>query len=256
MREVLLVRALGGDDRDAEALRELGVDVLEDPYLVVAACDDPDAAERSEHVLAGVREGADWLVVTSRAALRALVSLRGADAVTSSIAVGARRGLRCAAVGATTAQLLRDLGADDVLVPADQSAAGLLDELGGRPPSRAVVPQGSQAMKSLGSGLRNLGWDVDDQVVYTTTAVAQRPASADRIAAGDFAAIVFRSPTALRAVTGFVPEVPESTSVICGGPTTAAEARRLGLSSIVVSASPDAATVAATVLRATAQAGS
>jgi uroporphyrinogen-III synthase len=43
---VLLVRAAGGEDRDAEALRALGIEVIEDPYLVVAPCADHDAPAR------------------------------------------------------------------------------------------------------------------------------------------------------------------------------------------------------------------
>lgn len=250
MREVLLVRALAGDDRDAEALRARGVDVVEDPYLSVAACADAAAVDRAGHCVAEIASGADWLVVTSQAALRALSELTGADALRESMVKGQARGLRIATVGAATAAALAELCAVDVLVPSVSTAAALEEQLATLGPASVIAPQGSQAMKGLASGLRALGWQIDEQVVYETTTVTERPASADRLAAGAFAAVVFRSPTALRAVTTFVPRLPDGTLVVCGGPTTAAEAERLAIGTVVVSPAPTADAVADTVVSA------
>lgn len=248
MREVLLVRALGGDDRDAEALQSRGVPIVEDPYLTVAACTDDTAVARARHCLEQIATDADWLVVTSQAALRALTELVGADDLRASIATGRDRGIKVATVGAATAAALSDLGAVDIVVPPLSTAAALERLLGDLPPARVIAPQGSQAMKGLASGLGGRGWQIDEQVVYETATVRHRPTSADRLAAGEFAAVVFRSPTALRAVTTFVPQLPDGTLAVCGGPTTAAEAERLAIGTVVVSPAPTAEAVADTVV--------
>jgi uroporphyrinogen-III synthase len=248
MREVLLVRALGGDDRDAQELRRLGVPVVEDPYLTVSACADAGAPERARHVLASIAGSADWLVVTSQAALRALAELAGADALGDSVATGRARGIRFAAVGRATAETLAGWGASDVLVPATATAAGLLARLSSEPPASVIAPQGGQAMKGLAGGLRDRGWAIDEVVVYETATAVERPPTADRLAAGHYGAIVLRSPTAVRAVTSFAPAIPEATVVVCGGPTTAAAATAAGLQRLVVSPEPTADALAATVL--------
>lgn len=250
MREVLLVRALGGDDRDAEALTSRGIPIVEDPYLTVAACVDDGAADRARHCLAAITDTADWLVVTSQAALRALTQLTGRSAVVDALATGQARGLQVATVGSATQRVLAELGARDVVVPSVSTAAALQGVLATRPAASVIAPQGSQAMKGLAFGLRELGWQVDEQVVYETATVPDRPVSADPLAAGSFAAVVFRSPTALRAVARFVPRLPDSTLVVCGGPTTAAEAERLAIGTVVVSPAPTADAVADTVLAA------
>ena len=255
MPDVLLVRARGGDDKDAEALGARGVDVVEDPYLVVRACVDLTAVDRAEHVLTAVQVSADWLVVTSQAALRALIELTSEDRVRTCIAAGRERGIRFATVGEATRDAMEALGATPVLVPTVSTAEALRQSLADLPPATIVAPQGSQAMKGLAGGLRDLGWEVDEQVVYETRTVDQRPDSADRLAAGDFAAVVLRSPTAVRAVATFVPRLPDSTVVVCGGPTTAAEAERVGLGTVVISRGPTANVVADTVVESLARDG-
>jgi uroporphyrinogen-III synthase len=248
VRDVLLVRALGGDDKDAEALRERGVSVVEDPFLTVRSCIDPGAGERALHVLRAIENSADWLVVTSQAALRALVDLTSDEQLRASITAGRERGLAFATVGDATRAAMEALGASPVLVPAVNTAEALRQELSTRPTGSIVAPQGSQAMKGLAGGLRSLGWEVDEKVVYETSTVAERPATADRLEAGGFGALVLRSPTAVRAVASFVPRVPDATILVCGGPTTAAEVDRVGLGTVVVSQGPTAAAVADAVI--------
>jgi uroporphyrinogen-III synthase len=246
--DVLLVRALGGDDKDAEALRARGATVTEDPFLVVRASVDPGALERAEHVLDAVGTDADWLVATSQAALRALIELTSEERLRDSIIHGRDRGLQFAAVGEATGAALVALGARSVLVPEVNTAEALRAELATRSPSTIVAPQGSQAMKGLAGGLRAVGWQVDEVVVYETSTVTERPAAADALVAGDFAVVVLRSPTAARAVASFVPRLTDRTTVVCGGPTTAAEVERLALGTVVVSPGPTADAVADTVL--------
>lgn len=259
---VLLVRAVGGEDRDAQALAALGIDVIEDPYLVVAACEDRDAVDRAGTVLAALREDADVLLLTSRAAVRALDALVGRPALREAVAAGVARGLWGAAVGPSTADALRELGVDDVLEPEVATSRGLLAALrartsagtsadtsmgAGAPRPRAVLPCGARAMKGLGSGLVADGWHVDEIVVYTTEEVAIAPSSVVDLAAGRIAAVVLRSPTAVRALARHAPEMPGSVVRVCGGPTTLAAADEVWGGGNVVSDAPTAEAVARTV---------
>lgn len=247
MREVLLVRANDADDKDAAELEALGIAYVADPYLTVQPCQDSEASARAAHVLDAIANDADWLVVTSQAALRALTSLRPEPDLSDCLRAGQARGLRVATVGSATSAALMRLGAVDVLVPVESTAQALLQRLLDEPSSTVIAPQGNQAMKGLAGGLREAGWTVDEQVVYETATIANRPATADRLAGGDFACVVLRSPTAARAVAQFVPAVPTSTALICGGPTTAAEVDRIGLGTVRVSDGPSAASVAKAV---------
>lgn len=251
-RPVLLVRATGGEDRDAEALAARDVACVQDPYLVTGTCRDPDAASRAARVVALVRDEADVLLLTSRTAIRSLEELVGAEVVRDAVAAGAVRGLVGAAVGPSTARVLRDLGLAEVVEPEVATSRGLLARLragADARPRSAVLPCGAQAMKGLAEGLRADGWTVEEVVLYTTEQVDHVPASAIRLAAGELAAVVVRSPTAVQAVAARVPGLPAGTTVVCGGPTTAAAARETFDASVVVSDGPTPEAVADTVVR-------
>ncbi len=251
-RPVLLVRARGGEDRDAAALTACGIDTVEDPYLVTRTCDDPDAGARAARVLELMRVEADVLLLTSRTALRALEDLAGDAQVRRAAAAGAARGLAGAAVGPSTAAALRELGLRAVVEPETATSRGLLDTLRRADdvrPRTAVLPCGAQAMKGLAEGLRTDGWQVEQVVLYSTEQVAHQPRTVARLASGDFAAVVVRSPTAVRAVAARVPALPATTTLVCGGPTTAAAARELPAGRVVVCDGPTPDEVADTVRR-------
>lgn len=247
MPEVLLVRAAEAQDKDADALADLGITAVADPYLTVRPCRDDQARDRAHLVISSIADEAGWLLVTSQAAVRALVELGGSDALAAALRQGQARGLRVAGVGESTRRALNQAGAPEVLVPGTATAEGLVDLLAGEAASTAILPQGNQALTTLADGLRGKGWTITEQVVYETATVDRRPVSADRLARGGFAVVVLRSPSAARAVAEFVPVLPGGTVAICGGPTTAAEARRLGIGTVIVSASPSASGVAEAV---------
>jgi uroporphyrinogen-III synthase len=249
---VLLVRATGGEDGDADALRGLGLSVVEDPYLVVAPCSDGDAEGRARRVLEALRHEADLFLLTSRSAVRALDALVGREELQAAVALGAARGLRGAAVGPSTAETLRGLGLTDVLEPEVATSRGLLAALRERAQhggvaGRAVLPCGAQAMKGLGAGLVADGWQVEEVVVYVTEEVPAVPPSVADLAAGRIPVLVLRSPTAVRAVARHVPVLPPGTVPVCGGPTTAAAVAATWGTEHVTSVGPTAAEVARTV---------
>jgi len=256
---VLLVRASGGEDRDADELRARGLEVIEDPYLQVLASSDVGAAARAAAVLTALRAEAGWFLLTSRAAIRALDALVGRSALEDAVRVGAARGLRGAAVGPSTAAALRELGLQDVLEPEVATSRGLLAALrahddgagadgAGADLRRAVLPCGAQAMKGLGAGLAQDGWEVEEIVVYTTDPLATVPPSVAALAAGRIPVLVLRSPTAVRAVAAHVPVLPATTVAVCGGPTTATAVRATWGITPVMSDGPTAEAVGRSVV--------
>jgi hydroxymethylbilane synthase len=234
-RPVLLVRADVDDDRDASALRERGLTVVQDPYITVVPATDDKAVERARETLAQISQGSAWLVVSSRAALRALTSLTSPEEVRAAVQDGLSRGLRAAAVGQITAEAMYELGLQEIVVPEQFSAVALVEALSEVDADRAILPRGNIAMRGLVEGLNDLGWSPVEQVLYETATVTTRPASADALEAGEFSAVVFRSPSAVRAVAHHVKAVPVDTALICGGRTTADEVARIGLGVAAVS---------------------
>jgi hydroxymethylbilane synthase len=231
---VLLVRS-DGNERDARDLAHLGLGAVCDPYVRITPTPAPDLTD-----VLGTDPDA-WVMVTSPMTIPSWVATAGEQAV-----VAALRDRRVAATGERTADTLRGLGCADVLVPADRSAQGLLDALALVAPGSAVFPCGNLALRTLPEGLRARGWAVSESVVYRTERVDHVPASVELIRRGEVAAIVLRSPSAVRALTSFIMP-PPGMPVVCGGETTAAAAREAGLSVTAVSDSPASAAVARTV---------
>lgn len=234
-RPLVLLAGLGGNGRDIDSLQALGLPAICDPYLQTSPVAPPGLLD------ALAPADGTWLVVSSPMTIPACIATVGEEALRASL-----RSLRVAATGKRTADTLRALGCDDLLVPEDQSAAGLVEALAAYPPGRAVFPCGNLALRTIPDGLRALGWTVVEEVVYETETAGRRPASADLVRQGKVAAIVLRSPSAVRALTSFI--MPDaSVPVICGGRTTAAAARSAGLVVAATAAAPDPRIVAITV---------
>ena len=224
------MRADGTPDADGRELVARGLDVTAEPFITVAACDDDEAPVRARELLAAATTSGAWLILTSAAGARALVSLLGADDVGRGLARAEDAGVRFAAVGPTSAGALVELGVRDVLVPERaHTASALLDLLQPHGPARAVLPRSSIGDSLLPLTLEARGWDVVGRVVYTTTPVAEPPQAAAGLRAGAFDAVVLRSPSAARAVARLAGSVATRTRVIAGGPTTALAAQRLGI---------------------------
>jgi uroporphyrinogen-III synthase len=162
--------------------------------------------------LAALHPGAfDWLVVSSPNGAQAYLAVhRGAPE-------------HVAAVGATTAAALAEGGVRASLVPAQQSATGLLAEL---PDSadgtgRVLVVQALDAEPVLADGLRQKNWQVTVVAPYRT--VPARPSAALQLAALAADAVLFASGSAVRAwIDVFGTSTPPVSVAI--GPQTAAAA--------------------------------
>lgn len=223
---VWVTRPISGAASEVHELRSRGVAVLEAPVLSVAA--DPDARSQARELLASVASEADLLAVTSAAVMRALVSLTARDDVAAAMAAGLRRGMRCVAVGSATARQLEELGATEVLIPAEQDSDGMLAMLGELPAGMVVLPRGNLTMKGLAEGLDSCGWSVKSEQVYLTQPIDPPLGVTDALVHGALDGVVLRSPSGVRAVRDCLVgrRVPDECWLIAGGNTTAAAIER------------------------------
>ncbi|GGO95286.1 uroporphyrinogen-III synthase [Actinomyces gaoshouyii] len=258
---VLLTRRAAGD-RIATALEEAGAEVVAVALTETVPGDCEAMARAQERLASGAYA---WVVVTSARAPAAM-SLAGAPAST-----------RFAAVGPGTARALEESIGRRADIVADGGAAGLLREplLAGGPESsgahgestqdassaerpegrgRLLLPASAIADPALADGLGEAGWLVEAVPAYST-----RTAPADSLppgltrawgspadpASGGFDVVVLLAGSGARALhelLGPPPARPASmgrrTAVVALGPSTAAEAARLGLGPDAVADSP------------------
>lgn len=241
-KPVLLIRG-DGNEKDEQALAKLGIESLIDPYIEIAVAKDSvsgvDLLSAMENAAAPL-----WLIATSLNAFRFWAQIVGEERLRKSIA--ARVDLQFAAVGQSTAEILRSFGAHDVFTPTQATGKSLADELAAKyPRGHVLIPGGNLAMKNLPSLLVAAGWQVGTAVVYTTSPVAKEPNSARLVREKEVSAILFRSPSAVRALARFLPhpDVP----LVCAGVTTAEALQSQGLRADAVSSEPSAEVVASTI---------
>jgi len=242
---VLLVRS-DSNEADASALGDLGIGAVSDPYLSIV----PTSASEADPLLALLSQaGSDsWLVATSPMTMPTWAEGAGYAELAAACRAAAGRGVRAGATGERTAATLRALGFDDVVVPAESSAAALVEAMGEYGPARALFPCGRLALRTLPDGLRRDGWEVHEGIVYDTQVVTDTPPSALLLERGEVAVVVLRSPSAVRALLAHGRPHP-AVLVVCGGDTTARAAREAGLAVAGVSSSPSSASVAVEVAR-------
>jgi hydroxymethylbilane synthase len=235
---VLLVRS-EGNETDSASLAAWGIPSISEPYVSIRPTPGGGGdlvASLRECASAG-QAGQSWLVVTSPMAVPSWLTAAGEQPLREAVRTANDAGVRAAATGQRSADTLRALGFTDVVIPQESSAQGLVDELSSLPAGRAIFPRGNLAMRTLPDGLRARGWQVDEGVVYETAGVDERPVTAAMVEAGEFAAIVLRSPSAVRALVEFA-QVPAHIPVVCGGATTADAARQTGLPVAAIASSP------------------
>lgn len=221
-RRVVVTRAAHQADELLAELRDRGAV----PVLVplVRTEQVPDEAAR----LAAMSPSSfDWLVVTSPNGARAyLAAHRDAPAAV-------------AAVGEATAGVLRDQGVRVSLVPAVQSASGLVAEFPAAPPDAerpagrrsVLLVQAVDAEPVMADGLAAAGWLVTVVTPYRT--VAAHPSAADQLAALAADAVLFASGSAASSwAQVFGTATPAL--VVAIGPRTAAATRGFGLKVDVV----------------------
>jgi len=150
------------------------------PLLAIVDAADGGVALRSALKMLG---SDDWLAVLSpNAAHRVLDAGRGAFSL--------------AVVGEGTAKVFAQTGWNPEIVPAEESAAGLLAEFPPAGGGRVVIAQAASGQPTLADGLRSVGWQVEVVVAYQNVlpevgdeAVARARSAAD--------VVVFASPSAV-----------------------------------------------------------
>ena len=241
-KPVLLIRAHGNDE-DVDALAKLGIASLVDPYLQISASDDASQAHNLLSLLVS-NPGPLWLIATSVNAIGYWAELVGKNLLRKSIA--SRTDLNFAAIGAKTSEILRQYGAKEISVPEEANSIALANLLKrGHLPGHALIPGGNLAMKNLPISLLDSGWQVSTALVYATQTITDEPHSTQLLRNQEISAVLLRSPSAVRALTHFVPapKIP----LVCAGATTAQAVEAQGLSVAAISAGPTPGAVAVTV---------
>lgn len=241
-KPVLLIRAYGNNE-DADALAKLGIDSLIDPYLKISIVDDATAARNLLSSLVSSPEPL-WLIATSANAIRYWAELVGEDLLLKSIS--SRTDLHFAAIGDKSAEILRKYGAKEILLPPKANSLSLANLLiAEHLPGHALIPGGNLAMQNLPTSLLASGWQISTAVVYMTEALADEPHSAQLLRNQEISAVLLRSPSAVKALTHFVPSL--KVPLVCAGITTARAVEAQGLSVTAISAGPTPSDIAVTI---------
>ena len=106
---------------------------------------------------------------------------------------------------------------------------------------RVLLPASALADPALADGLHRAGWEVEQVAAYTTiTADApDLPPDLDRTwATGGVDTVVLTAPSTTRAVLELLGPPPQRTGLVAIGATTAAAARKLGLTVAAIAPSP------------------
>ena len=186
-RLVVVTRAESADGPLSSELRSLGLPVLLWPAVAV------EMAERGPLENALERATSfNWIVFASRHAVAAV----------TEILPTAPRGVRIAAVGQATAQVLRQRGWPVDLLPTDANAAALVEAFEASAAamgSRILFPASSRALPTIAAGLTQLGAEVVQVEAYRTESSATLDVEdcRTRISRGGIGAVTFASPSAV-----------------------------------------------------------
>jgi uroporphyrinogen-III synthase len=184
-KPVVVTRAESADGPLSSQLRSLGLPVLVWPAVATAASQTGQLDTELGRI-----DQFDWIVFASRHAVAAVIERLPKRPP----------GLKVAAVGQATAQVLNQRGWNVDLVPDDASAAGLVAAFERAPRARARVlfPASSRALPTIAAGLSQLGAEVVQVEAYRTEAasldVAECMSWVTRDAIG---AVTFASPSAV-----------------------------------------------------------
>jgi uroporphyrinogen-III synthase len=182
---VVVTRPEPADGPLSSQLRSLGVNVLLWPAIEVTKSDSAEL----EAALGRIDEF-DWIVFTSRQAAPPVL-----EQVPTQPA-----GLKVAAVGQATAQVLRQRGWSVDLVPDEPNAGSLVSAFAAftKPGMRVLFPASSRALPTLSKGLAQLGAVVTQVEAYRTEGAAlDVNACREWIGRNEIGAVTFASPSAV-----------------------------------------------------------
>jgi uroporphyrinogen-III synthase len=202
-KHVVVTRSEARDGPLSSELRNLGLSVLLWPAVTVEITETGPL----EAALADITSF-QWIVFASRHAVAAVTDLMATPPA----------GVRIAAVGQATAQVLRQRGWPVDLLPSEANAAALVDAFaaaaagatassanavtatsGAIAGARILFPASSRALPTIAAGLTQLGADVTQVEAYRTESSNALDVNACRtwIAGGSIGAVTFASPSAV-----------------------------------------------------------
>jgi uroporphyrinogen-III synthase len=217
-KPVVVTRAESSDGPLSSQLRSLGLPVLLWPAVSVSVA----ATGPLEEALKSINQF-DWIVFASRYAVAAVVER----------VLTPPTGVRIAAVGQATAQVLRSRGWAVDMLPSEANAASLVAAFAAEPSAvkdaKILFPASSRALPTIAVGLTQLGAQVVQVEAYRTEAAAldvdECRSWIERDAIG---AVTFASPSAvieLERALGreHFGKLLSNAKAIAIGPTTARE---------------------------------
>ncbi len=219
---ILLTHSEGRLEGLAAALTARGFSVTHHPLIKT----ELSGGEVTAYARALLRS--DWLLFTSRTAVRSWTSL-GLPLTGEMPKLGV--------VGEATAQEITRSGGTAALVAEPASAQGLLMTFQAHvsPPARVGLPCGEQALPTLEAGLVHAGFEVIKLPLYRTLTQPLPNTSTDLI--------VLASPSAVAAL----PETPTHARLVALGPSTCQAVRARGWRATEAE-TPDVAGVVGAVL--------
>ena len=189
-KRVVVTRSEASDGPLSSELRNLGLPVLLWPAVTVEKSESGPLEEALAHV-----DSFQWIVFASRHAVAAVTSLMAAPPA----------GVRIAAVGQATAQVLGQRGWPVDLLPSESNAAALVDAFASESGldtatrTRILYPASSRALPTIAAGLKQLGAEVIQVEAYRTETSNALNIEDCRswIARGSIGAVTFASPSAV-----------------------------------------------------------
>lgn len=225
-RRVVVTRPQGTDDALGHRLRAMGAEVIHFPAIAVGP---PVSSGDLDRALLDLRSFA-WVAFASANAVEWTVR-RMAEIGVPAAALAAPR---LAAIGPATARALsRAVRAPDLVPPdarGEALAAALAPEVRGL---RVLVPRAEEGRPELTEGLSSAGAEVSAPVAYRTLPADPEALRGlgDLLEQGSVDAVVFASPSAVRAVAAALgprASLLARAAVAVIGPTTAEAVRQQG----------------------------
>lgn len=214
---VLVTRDEDADGPLSMALRELGGAPLCLPLVRHAPAEDPAPLKKA---LADAGNY-DWLILTSRRAVDAVVAQLGAE----------RPRARVACVGLSTADAARAAGFEPEIAPREGTAVALADQLieAGVRGARMLYPRSELARPALKEALKSAGAIVDDPIAYRTLRLRATGALETALRGRRPDAALFCSSSAVEALDEKVAPLFDGMVVGSIGPPTTESLQRLGI---------------------------
>ena len=229
-RRIVVTRSAEQADDLCARLEALGAVALRFPVIQFAPLPAPELDEALSQL-----EKYDWLLFTSGNAVRFFLERVAGDS--SRITHHAS----CiAAVGSATQTLLAENNIPVDFVPEQFTGEQLVLGLGDVAGKRILLPRAKIGRPEIVVMLKERGAIVDEFVLYDTVTAVPTQSALDELAKG-VDVLTFTSPSSVRNFLKIVQSRPDRSVQIAGiGPSTAEEARKLGLT---VDVMPDEYTI-------------